>query len=68
MKTYQTIKTLLLNVCIGTVVISAKAGDKDIVDTAVSAGSFKTRLRSGLLQLRKQLADSFEQPKTTETR
>lgn len=40
MKTDRNIKTLILILCLGTVAISAKASDKDIVDTAVSAGSF----------------------------
>jgi uncharacterized surface protein with fasciclin (FAS1) repeats len=42
MKTNTFIKTLALTLTVGALTFTGKAGEKDIVDTAVAAGSFKT--------------------------
>ena len=42
MKTNLFIKTLAITFCFGGLAISSKAQEKDIVDTAVAAGTFKT--------------------------
>lgn len=42
MKTNSIIKALALTICVCGLTFSSKAEEKDIVDTAVAAGSFKT--------------------------
>lgn len=63
MKTDRNIKTLILILCLGTVAISAKASDKDIVDTAVSAGSFNAPP-----QTRNPISSTFTRTSSSETK